>query len=389
MAPSEPVAIVHDYLTQRGGAERVVLAMARAFPGAPVWTSLYAPERTFPEFRDVDVRTTWLDRLAPLRRHHRLALPLLAPAFSSLHVDGAVVLCSSSGWAHGARANGGKVVYCHSPARWLYQADRYVDGGLHASRGAAGRGRAGAARAALAALGGPLRRWDAEAARSADRYLVNSSAVAASVRAIYGIEAEILPPPPALDPEGSQREVAGLAPGFWLCVSRLLPYKNVDLALRATAARGEPLVVVGEGPERATLERLAPATATFTGALEDDQLRWCYANCRGVIAASFEDFGLTPLEGAAFGKPCAALRFGGYLDTVIDGRTGCFFDRPDASDLSAALERLEATEWDLGLLLGHAAAFGADRFAARLREVVAEVAGLDHPVRPARLEAAA
>ena len=124
MAPS--IALVHDYLTQRGGAERVALSLTRAFPGAPLHTSLYEPAATFPAFAAVDVRPLPLNRLGPLRRNHRLALPLLAPAFSRLRVDADVVICSSSGWAHGARVTGRKIVYCHTPARWLYQPGRYL-----------------------------------------------------------------------------------------------------------------------------------------------------------------------------------------------------------------------------------------------------------------------
>ncbi len=183
MSGLRPLALVHDYLTQQGGAERVVLALAAAFPDAPLFTSLYDPERTFPEFAHHDVHTLPLDRIAVLRDHHRLALPLLAPAFSRLRVDAEVVLCSSSGWAHGARVGGRKVVYCHTPARWLYQADRYLDGSSLFSA------------AGLAALSPTLRRWDRRAAASADRYLVNSSAVKARVADLYGIEADVVPPP--------------------------------------------------------------------------------------------------------------------------------------------------------------------------------------------------
>ena len=120
------VAISHDYLTQRGGAERVVLSMLRAFPRAPLYTSLYDAEGTFPEFRGADVRVTGLDRITPLRQHHRLALPLLPATFSRLQVSADVVLCSSSGWAHATRVDGKKVVYCHTPARWLYHGAHYL-----------------------------------------------------------------------------------------------------------------------------------------------------------------------------------------------------------------------------------------------------------------------
>src|SRR5262245_9086311 len=123
------VALVHDYLTQRGGAERVVLAMISAFPAAPVFTSLYEPQTTYPGFRNADVRPLRINRISLLRHNHRLAFPLLAAAFSSLQIEADVVVCSTSGWAHGARTDGKTVVYCHAPARWLYQPERYLGNG--------------------------------------------------------------------------------------------------------------------------------------------------------------------------------------------------------------------------------------------------------------------
>ena len=190
------VAIVHDYLTQRGGAERVVLAMARAFPDAPVHTSLYLPEGTFPEFRELDVRPMTIDRIPGLRRRHRLALPLLAPAFSATGIDADVVVCSSSGWAHGVRTAGRKLVYCYNPARWLYQREQYAPSGS-------------AKALAATALGAALRRWDARSARTADRYLAISSIVRERIRGAYGIEADLLMPPTGVDRNGGQRAVEG------------------------------------------------------------------------------------------------------------------------------------------------------------------------------------
>ena len=355
------VAIVHDYLTQRGGAERVVLSMLRAFPEAPLYTSLYDPDGTFPGFRDADVRPLPLDRLAPLRRRHRLAFPLLAPAFSRLRVPGDVALCSSSGWAHGARAEGRKVVYCHAPARWLYQPERYL------------RGRRGAGSAALALLRRRLLEWDRRAAASADRYLANSTEVARRIRSLYGVEAEVLPPPPALDPTGPARAVEGLEPGFVLCVSRLLPYKNVDAVVGAfERLPDERLVVVGSGPEGRRLAVEAPASVRFLSSVADDELRWLYGACAAHVTASYEDFGLTPLEAASFGRPSAVLRFGGFLDTVVEGETGVFFEAPEPEPIRAALVELRGRAWDEEALRRHAERFSEARFVERLRAVVAE-----------------
>lgn len=356
--PSQTVALVHDYLTQRGGAERVALIMTRAFPGAPLHTSLYEPGETFPEFAAVEVRTLPLNALAPLREHHRLALPLLAPAFSRLRIEADVAVCSSSGWAHGARAEARKIVYCHTPARWLYQQERYLRG-----RGLVLRG--------IAATVQPwLVRWDKAAAASADRYLANSSAVAGRIARIYGIEAEVLPPPPALTPEGPESPIEGLEPEFMLCVSRLLPYKNVDAVVQAFAALPEErLVVAGTGPDQAALRTLATPNVTFLGRVEDAELRWLYGHCRALVAASHEDFGLTPLEAATFGKPSVVLRWGGFLDTVEEGETGIFFETPTARAVSDAVRQLAALDWDGQVIQANVARFSEARFVERLQEV--------------------
>ena len=154
------VAIVHDYLTQRGGAERVVLAMHRAFPDAPIYTTLFHPKGTFPEFGGLDVRVSPLNRIVPLRKHHRAALPFLAAAVDRIRVDEDIAICSSSGWAHGARMTGTKVVYCYTPARWLYVDGQDNTSGLVSF----------ASGAVMRLIAPPLRRWDRRAAATADRY---------------------------------------------------------------------------------------------------------------------------------------------------------------------------------------------------------------------------
>ena len=179
------VAIAHDYLTQRGGAERVVLSLMRAFPGAPVHTTLYEPDGTYPEFADADVRTSPLNRFGALRRDHRLALPLLAPASSWTRIEADVVVASSSGWAHGFRTSGRTVVYCHNPARWLYQTVEYLGGSPWRSPFGA----------PVMALRPALRRWDRRAAARVDVYVANSRVVQRRIADTYGREAELLPPP--------------------------------------------------------------------------------------------------------------------------------------------------------------------------------------------------
>jgi glycosyltransferase involved in cell wall biosynthesis len=353
------VEIAHDYLTQRGGAERVVLSMLAAFPRAHVHTLLYDPAGTFPEFSEARIRTSPISRIGLLRRNHRLAFPMLAGATEGLRVDADVVVCSSSGWAHGIRTTGAKVVYCHSPARWLYQPDAYL------------RGAGAAARYAARLLRRPLVRWDRRAARTADRYVVNSTHVAHSVRDLYGIDAEVLPPPPALTPNGRRKAVEDLEPGFVLCVSRLLPYKNVDAVVDAFGRlRDRRLVVVGDGPERERLARLAGPNVTLLGRVDDAQLRWLYQHAAALVVASFEDYGLTPLEAAGFDKPTAALRFGGLVDTVADGETGLFFGDASPREIATVLDAVLDEDWSAETLEAHAARFSRERFVGRLREIV-------------------
>lgn len=371
---TDGVALAHDYATQRGGAERVALLLAEAFPGSPMYTTLHHPGGTFPEFGSLDLRTSALDRVQLLRRHHRLALPVLAPAVDRQRVDADVLVASSTGWAHGYRGARRTVVYCHAPARWLYQRDRYLGPG---EGGATHRARRSAAAAALGLLAPGLRRWDRAAARRADVYLANSTVTRRAIREAYGIEAEVLPPPPAMLPAGEERAVPGVEPGFLLCVARLLPYKNVDVVVQAAQATGRTLVVVGDGPDRARLAALAARTGTvhLLGRVDDPTLRWVYGNASALVAASYEDYGLTPLEAGAFGRPSVVLRDGGYLDTVVDGVTGVFFDAPEVDLVAQAVEDAASTAWDEDAVRAHVATFGRDRFTARLRAVVEEEAG--------------
>src|SRR4051812_14705788 len=273
------VAIVHDYLNQRGGAERAVLEMARVFPGAPVYTTLYRPDSTFPEFRNLDIRTSPLDRL-PIDAGFRSLFPLYPAAIRSLTPsDVEVVISSSSGWAHAVRVANHvtHVVYCHTPAHWLYTPQAYFANPVQ--------------RAFSAPLRAALRRWDRRAARRPDVYLANSDYVARRIRAVYGIEAEVVYPPVGTDslepmPRGDRL----------LVISRLRDYKRVDLVVDAAAEACIGLDVVGTGPSLEALRSRAGPTVAFHGQVEEPVLRELLAGCRAVCFPSSEDFGIVPVE---------------------------------------------------------------------------------------------
>ncbi|HET7277763.1 MAG TPA: glycosyltransferase [Dermatophilaceae bacterium] len=359
------VAIAHDYLTQRGGAERVVLALLRAFPGAPVYTTLYDPDRTYPEFRDATVVVSPLNRIGLLRRNHRAALPFLPLAAHSMRIPYDIVVSSSSGWAHGFRAAGRTVVYSHAPARWLYQSEAYLGG--KPTRSPKGL--------LLLSLRPWLRRWDRRAARRADRYLANSSVVRERIRLAYGIDAPVVFPPHSVDttaPQAAVHEVADWAAGgYYLVVSRLLPYKNVHHAVAAFRGLDERLVVVGAGPMGDTIRAQLPENVRLVSGLDDAQMRWAYAHATALVAPSLEDFGLTPLEAGAFGKPTLALRGGGYLDTVVEGVNGAFFEEPTAEAIRTAVVENEAQAWDSDAIRRRTDAFSEEHFRRRLRDETA------------------
>ncbi|WP_307613397.1 glycosyltransferase [Pseudarthrobacter sp. W1I19] len=355
------MAITHDYLTQKGGAERVVLAMHRAFPDAKIYTTLYHPEGTYPEFANADIVTSPLNKFSFFRKNHRAALPLLAYTSTSLKIPADIVLASSSGWAHGFSTTGRTFVYCHSPARWLYLTDQYVG----SSR------RNFPAGVALRILGPALRRWDRRAASRADVYVANSTVVQERINDVYGMDVDILHPPHSVDIEGNREPIPGLEDfvgqgGHYLVVSRLLPYKNVDQAIEAFRDLDKRLLVIGAGPLLEELKAAASPNVRFASNITDAQMRWAYASATAVVAPSHEDFGITPLEGAAWGKPTIALRAGGYLDTILEGTTGTFFDEPLAACIRDAVLGFEAEQWDPAEIKDHVSVFSEDRFRMKL-----------------------
>lgn len=355
--------MAHDYFTQRGGAERVALTMCDAFDTSFVYTLLHNPLQTYPEVQGLSVTTSPLNRIKSLRLDHRRALPLLPAAASGMYVDADVMLASSSGWAHGFRTSGRKVVYCYSPARWLYDSKNYLGVTSSPSR-----------RYALGALRRPLIAWDRAAARSADRYIAISSAVRDRIWQRYRISSSVLGAPRTLDPSGSRDPIElpsqFATDGYVLCVSRLLPYKRVDLVIAACRKVGISLAVVGSGPEIEHLRKLGDDGVAFLSGLTDGQMRSIYANCRAVVSASYEDFGLSPVEGYGFGRPAVTPADGGFADTGVHGRTGLQFQERHLDQFVCALRATLALTWDESDIKAYGEKFAPATFKAELRKLV-------------------
>ena len=353
------VAIVHDYLVNRGGAERVVAAMHKIWPDAPIYTSLFHADQTYPEFANADVRTSKLQRLSKDASSFRRLLPLFPRAFEDMDLRGFdLVISSSAGFAHGVRVAPGTchIVYAYSPPRFLYD-PRYDLEGV-APRWA---------RAVLPPVRMWLRRWDKRAARRPHHYLAVSGVAAKRLQTIYGRTSTVLYPP-------VQVERFGIAPrtaDYHLLVGRLLPYRNAHLAVRAFTDMRRRLVVIGDGPAREALERLAGPTVEFRGVVEDRDLVHAYGECRGVVVPGEEDFGLAPLEANASGRPAIAYGAGGARETVRDGVTGVLFFPATPEALAEAVERADAIAFDSQALRAHAEAFSEEAFARRLQDFVA------------------
>ena len=368
------VALVHDDLVQRGGAERVVLSLSRLFPDAPIYTTVYDEAGTFPEFADRDVRTTFLQHLPHRGGAARALLPLYPAAVRALRprrYD--VVISSSSRFAHGVDTGGAPhLCYCYNPARFLYQGDDYFGAG-------------GPVPAWLRPLLGPLlsglRRWDAAAARRPDQFLTTSKVVAGRILATYGRAATVVNPPVdvARIAGGARQAHPALPDGpYYLVVSRLLAYKRVELAAATCAARGARLVVVGEGPARSEVERVAGAACELRGSVGDDELLALLHGCRAVLHPGEEDFGYMPLEANAAGKPVVTVARAGALETVIDGTTGVLFRNQTVEGLSAALDRLESRSWDGAVLRAHAEQFDERHFHRAIRRQVEQLLQARH-----------
>ncbi|HEY0798468.1 MAG TPA: glycosyltransferase [Candidatus Baltobacteraceae bacterium] len=355
------MALVHDYLNQRGGAERVFAHIARAYPDAPVYTSMFDRKTTGDLIEPARVRTSPLQYVPFGKRYFRFLAPLYPAAFESFDLSPYdLVISSTTAWAKGVRVrpDAVHVCYIHTVSRFVFDYDRYV--------GAFGVG----SLARLVVRG--LTAWDLRAAAMPTAFIANSRNVAARVRRYYGREAEVLPCPVDID-----RFHVGAGSGAYAVVaSRLLPYKRIDRAIEACKLAGVPLKIIGSGPAEADLRRRAHGSATeFLGWVDDATVAAVLAEARVVILPGEEDFGLVPLEAAASGTPTIALGAGGALETLVAGETGMFFSEPSAESLAAALATFRRNDFDPAHLREHALGFSPEKFVEKLRAIVERIRG--------------
>lgn len=359
----ERTVIVHDYLNQYGGAERVLEVMHAMAPYAPVFTSMYAPDAMPDDYRGWDIRTTWIQHIPGVTRRQQRALPLYPLAFQMLRVpDCDLVLSTSSAFAKMVAPPPGAVhvSYVHSPMRFAWDLDQYV----------ARERLPDAARIGLRPLMALFRRRDRATLDRVDRFVANSTAVRDRIRACWQRDAAVIHPP--VDVEGFRPVAPSEVQDYFLMVSRLVPYKRFDLAVKALNALGLPLWIVGDGRDRAALEAQAGPTIRFLGRVSDDELRGLYARCRAALFMSEDDFGIAQVEAQAAGRPVIAYAASGVFDTVVPDVTGTYVREQTVDSLVDAIRRFEATDFHSDRIVRHAATFARSRFERDLAELVDE-----------------
>jgi glycosyltransferase involved in cell wall biosynthesis len=357
------VAIVHDYLNQAGGAEKVVEVLCAMFPDAPVYTSVYDTD-AMPDFwRGIDVRTTFMQRLTPRLRIAKQLLLFYPAAFESLDLTKYdLVLSSCSTFSKGVITSPSSVhvCYCHNTTRFAWMYHEYI---AHEPLGTLQR-------AVLPSLVTPLRLWDFQAAQRVDHFVANSRTTHDRIRKFYRRPATIIEPPIE-----TAKFAAGDAGdgGYFLIVSRLQPYKRLDLAVAAATRLGLKLIVAGRGPDLARLRGLAGPSVEFTGYVSDQDRTALLQRCTALIVPGTEDFGMTALEAQAAGRPVIAFGAGGALETVIDGVTGTFFREQSSQCLSTILSAFDPGKYNPQACRAQAARFDVGMFRKRLMSHITKV----------------
>lgn len=352
------LALVHDWLNQIGGAEDVLETLVGMFPAAPIYTSMYWREGMPLAYRSWDVRTTWMDRLPGVYRHHQPYLPLYPLAFARLDLSGYdVVLSNKSGFCHGVQTGGAvHICYCLAPTRYVWDFEGY----------AAREALSPALKIALCPVIGLLRRWDYRAAQQVDHFVAISREVQARIRRHYGRDSVVVHPPV----DTARFQPASTHGDYYLIVSRLIPYRRIDLAVQAFNQLGLALVIAGDGRDRPWLETQAGPNVTFLGRVPDEDLPDLFARCRAYVLPGVEDFGIAPLQAQAAGRPVIARGAGGALDTIVEGETGVFFDEPIPEALAAAVRAFDPDAIDPRACVQNAARFDASVFKRRLMRLV-------------------
>jgi glycosyltransferase involved in cell wall biosynthesis len=363
------VALVHDFLLDVRGAERVFLALCDLFPQADLFTAVYDERGTEGRFAARRPTTSFLQRARPDARTFRALLPLYPYAMEALDLRGYdLVISSSSAWAHGviADADAVHVCYCHNPFRYAWNAREATLAKYDPLR-----------RAVLGFVFQRWRQWDWIAAQRVDQYAANSETTRKRVKRYFGREATVLYPP-----VDTERFTPGPVGEDYVVLSELMPHKRIDLAIAAFNELRLPLTVIGNGPDARRLRRMAGPTIRFTGRVSDTEAATLLGSAQALVVTATEEFGIAAVEAQAAGRPVIALREGGVRETVVEGETGAFFEQPEPAALVAAVRAFDPAAFDPAACIANAQRFDTGHFRHGLRALVARALEAERAPRP-------
>jgi glycosyltransferase involved in cell wall biosynthesis len=356
------VALVHDYLNQYGGAERVLEAFCQIFPQAPIYTLLYDRERTGRAFEGRRIQTSFLQKIPLLKSHHRpflMLMPLAIEQFDLSQYD--LVLSDSASYAKGVitQPKTLHVCYCHTPIRYAWDdSHKYIEE----------FGYPGLVKKVIPVFMNYIRLWDEQAAQRVDKFIANSQFVAKRIKKYYHQDSKVIHPPV----KTNLFYLADRLDKYFLMVGRFLPYKRFDLAIEAFNQLGLPLKIIGDGPEKKKLQKKAKKNIEFVGLVSDEELKDYYAHCQAFIFPQEEDFGITAVEAMAAGRPVIAYQAGGALEIVQAGITGLFFKEQTPAHLVETLRKFKTTDFDPNVIREKAMEFDQEKFKEKIKEFIDE-----------------
>ena len=359
------VALVHDYLNQYGGAERVLEAFCQIFPKAPIYTLLYHGARTGYAFENRQIKTSFLQKIPLLKSHHRpflMLMPLAIEQFDLSQYD--LVISDSASYAKGVitSPNTLHICYCHTPIRYAWDdSHKYIEE----------FGYPGLVRKVIPFFMNYIRLWDEQAAQRVDRFIANSQFVAKRIKKYYHQDSVVIYPPI----KTNLFQISSDLDNYFLMVGRFLPYKRFDLGIEAFNRLGWPLKIIGDGPERKNLQRQAKNNIEFVGLVSDEKLKEYYAHCQALVFPQEEDFGMMVVEAMAAGRPVIAYQAGGALETIKEGVTGLFFKEQTPEHLIKALKGFKSADFNPQLIREKAMEFDEERFKESIKGFI-ETQGL-------------
>jgi len=355
------IALVHEWLTNIAGSERVLLELTKIFPGAPIYTSVYDKKGT-KAFNDLEIHPSFLQKLPLVKKKRELLIPLTPLAFEQFDFSKFDVVISSTHMAaKGVLTKPGTVhiSYCHTPPRYLWEP--HIDPRAKGGKLAWLRNRTAHS----------MRIWDRVAADRVDHFIANSEYVAKRINKYYGREADVIYPP--VNVERFEPVPVDKVGGYYLFVSRLVNYKKCDLVIDAFNDLSLPLKIIGSGPDKSFLQKRAKQNIEFLGHLSDEQIKRYYAEARAFVFAAEEDFGIVPVEAMASGRPVIAYKGGGTTETVVEGITGTFFPEQTPQCLINTVRNFKAEKYNPDEIRQHALKFSAERFRREFKDKITKL----------------